>query len=295
MHATDSTDPTASPGLPAVALLGLGVMGAGMARNIAAAGLPLRVWNRSPAKAAGFAEVADVTASPADAVTGADVVVTMLFDTDSVASTVRAAADALKPGTVWLQMATVGLAGCDELAVLAEELGLVYVDAPVLGTRKPAEDGTLTVLASGPEEVRDVVAPVLDAVSARVMWLGAAGAGSRLKLVANSWVLTVVEGVAEALTLARSLGLDPQQFLDVVKGGAMDAPYVQLKGGAMLAGDFTPSFGLDGAAKDADLIVAAARDAGAELTVIEAVRDHVARALAAGHGDKDLAATYLAH
>ena len=104
------------------------------------------------------------------------------------------------------------------------------------------------------------------------MWLGAAGNGSRLKLVANSWVLTVVEGIAESLTLARALGLDPQQFLDVVKGGAMDAPYVQLKGSAMLAGDFATAFGLDGAAKDAELIVQAARDAGADLAVIEAVR-----------------------
>ena len=281
---------------PTVALLGTGIMGAGMARNVAAAGMPLRVWNRSADKAAPLAEAgATVAASPAEAVQGADVVVTMLFDAASVADTVQEAAAGLSPDTVWLQMATVGVAGTDELAKLAGDLGVRFVDAPVLGTRKPAEDGALVVLASGPEDVRPLVQPVLDAVGSRTMWLGEAGQGTRLKLVANSWVLTVVEGIAESLTLAKALGLDPQHFLDVVKGGAMDAPYVQLKGGAMLAGDFAPSFGLDGAAKDADLIVAAARDAGADLAVIEAVREHFARALAAGHGDQDMAATYLAH
>ena len=137
--------------------------------------------------------------------------------------------------------------------------------------------------------------PLFDAVGSRTVWVGDAGQGTRLKLVANSWVLTVVEGIAESLTLAKALGVPPEQFLDVVKGGAMDAPYVQLKGSAMLAGDFTPSFGLDGAAKDAGLIVEAARAAGADLAVIEAVQQHFARALDAGHGDLDMAATFLAH
>jgi 3-hydroxyisobutyrate dehydrogenase len=281
---------------PTVALLGTGVMGAGMARNIAAAGLPLRVWNRTAEKAAPLAEHgAEVCSSPREAVEGADLVLTMLFDTESVAASMREAAPGLSRDAVWLQMATVGVEGCATLAALADELGLRYVDAPVLGTRKPAEEGALVVLASGSSDTRDLAAPVLDAIASRVMWLGEAGAGSRLKLVANSWVLTVVEGIAESLTLAKALGLDPQQFLDVVKGGAMDAPYVQLKGSAMLAGDFATSFGLDGAAKDAGLIVEAARAAGVDLGVIEAVREHYQRALEAGHGDQDLAATYLEH
>jgi len=194
-----------------------------------------------------------------------------------------------------VQQSTVGVAGAEALAARAAELGLVYVDAPVLGTKKPAEDGTLVVLASGPDDVRDTVAPLFDAIGSRTVWVGPAGQGTRLKLVANSWVLTVVEGIAESLTLAKALGVDPRQFLDVVKGGAMDAPYVQLKGAAMLAGDFTPAFGLDGAAKDAGLIVEAARAAGADLGVLEAVQQHLARALDAGYGDLDMSATYLAH
>ena len=281
---------------PTVALLGTGMMGAGMARNIAAAGIPLRVWNRTRAKAEPLAGAGVTVAdTAAEAVRGADVVITMLFDTASVEAALTEARDGLTSGAVLLQQSTVGVEGTDRLAALAAELGLVFVDAPVLGTKKPAEDGALVVLASGPEDAQARLAPVLDAIGSRTLWVGAAGQGTRLKLVANSWVLTVVEGIAEALTLAKALGVEPQQFLDVVKGGAMDAPYVQLKGSAMLAGDFAPSFGLDGAAKDAGLIVDAARAAGADVAVIEAVQQHFARALEAGHGDKDMAATYLAH
>jgi 3-hydroxyisobutyrate dehydrogenase len=274
-----------------VALLGTGIMGSGMARNIAKAGLPLTVWNRTRDKAEGLG--ADVADTPGEAATGAAVLVTILADADTTAKAVREAAPA--PGTVWLQQATVGVEGCTRLAALADELGLVYVDAPVLGTKGPAEAGQLTVLASGPDDAREIVTPVLDAIGAKTLWLGAAGQGSRLKLVANSWVLTVVEGVAESLALARALGLDPQSFLDVVKGGAMDAPYVQLKGAAMLSGDLDPQFPLWGAAKDARLIQEAGRAAGVDLAIIEAARRHFERATADGHGDLDMAATYLSH
>jgi len=274
-----------------VALLGTGIMGRGMASNIVKAGIPLTVWNRTPEKAAGLgAEVAD---SPEAAVKGASVVVTILPDATVVEEVIRAAAP--EAGTVWLQQSTVGVAGNDRLAAVAEELGLAYVDAPVLGTKGPAEAGTLTVLASGPDDAREAVTPVLDAIGANTVWLGAAGQGSRLKLVANSWVLTIVEGVAESLSLAKALGLDPQQFLDAVKGGAVDAPYVQLKGSAMLSGEYDAQFPLWGAAKDARLIEEAGRGAGVDLAIISAARRHFERALADGHGDLDMAATYLSH
>lgn len=283
------------PDQPTVALLGTGTMGAGMARNIAAAGLPLRVWNRTEERAEPLADVAEVAGSVAEAVTGADVVLTMLFDADSVADTMEEARDALGPDVVWLQQSTVGVDGTARLAKLAEQLGVAFVDAPVLGTKKPAEDGALVVLASGPESVRVRVAPVLDAVGGRTMWVGEAGAGSRLKLAANAWVFTVVEGIAESLALTRELGLDPRLFLEAVQGGALDAPYVQLKGGAMLDGAFDPAFALGGALKDADLILEAARSAGLDLGVLPGVREHFARAVEAGHGDQDMAATYLEH
>ena len=180
---------------------------------------------------------------------------------------------------VWLQQSTVGVAGTDRLVALADELGVAYVDAPVLGTRKPAEDGALVVLASGAEDLRARVAPVLDAIGSRTMWVGDAGAGTRLKLAANAWVLTVVEGVAESLALTRDLGLDPRLFLEAVAGGALDAPYVGLKGAAMIEGSFDPAFALDGALKDAELILEAAAGAGVEMGLMPGIRDHLARAV----------------
>ena len=266
-------------------------MGRGMAASIVRAGIPLTVWNRSPEKAAGLG--AHVAEDPRSAVKGATVVITILPDAPVVDDVIRAAVP--QPGTIWLQQSTVGVEGNDLLAATAAELGLVYVDAPVLGTKGPAEAGQLTVLASGPDEARDLATPVFDAIGAKTLWLGAAGQGSRLKLVANSWVLTVVEGVAESLALAKALGLDPQQFLDAVQGGAVDAPYVQIKGGAMIRGDYDAQFPLWGAAKDSRLIEEAGRGAGVELSVIAAARRHFERALADGHGDLDMAATYLSH
>jgi 3-hydroxyisobutyrate dehydrogenase len=282
------------PRRPRVALLGTGTMGSAMARNIAEAGMTLTVWNRTRQKAEAVtgARVAD---SPADAVRDADVVVTMLFDTHAVAEVMQEAREGLGSGAVWLQTSTTGVEGAERLARLAPDLGLAFVDAPVLGTRQPAEQGSLVVLASGAHDAVEACGPVLDAIGSRTVALGAAGEGSRLKMAANLWVLTVVEGVAESLALARELRVDPALFLEAVSGGALDAPYVQMKGKAMLAGDFAPAFGLAGAVKDAGLVVDAARGAGLDLAVVEAVRGHLARAAAAGLGEQDMSATYLEH
>ena len=280
--------------LPTVAVLGTGTMGAPMARNLAAAGLPVRVWNRSKEKAEPLAEAgAQVAGSPTEAVEGADVILTMLFDADSVADTIESAAGAVRDGAVWVQSSTVGVTGEQRLSALADELGLTYVDAPVLGTRQPAEKGALVVLAAGPEKVRERLGPVFDAVGQRTMWVGSApGAATRLKLVANAFVLTLLEGVAQSLSTAAALGIDPALFLEAVGGGGMDSPYLQLKGTAMLEGRFEPSFSLAGAYKDAGLIEEAMRTHGVDTAVVEAIRAHQASAIGAGHGDDDMAATY---
>jgi 3-hydroxyisobutyrate dehydrogenase len=280
---------------PTVALLGTGTMGAGMARNIAGAGLSLKVWNRSTDKAETLSDVAEVSRSVSEAVDGADVVITMLYDADSVLETMEQARGHLGADTVWVQQSTIGVEGSDRVVRLAEDLGVTLVDAPVLGTKKPAEDGALVVLASGPDSARSVVTPVFEAIGGRTMWVGEAGAGSRLKLAANAWVATVLEGVADSLALTRDLGLDPALFLEAVSGGAMDAPYVQLKGKAMLAGEHTPAFALSGALKDVELILAAAKSVGTDLGPLPGVREHFARAVDAGHGDLDMSASYLAH
>lgn len=290
------TTPPPALAPPAVALLGTGTMGAAMARTMAGAGLPLTVWNRNRSRAEPLAEVgATVAAEPEEAVRDADVVVTMLFDADGVQDVMTRAGRDARPGAVWAQMSTVGVEGAERLGRLAATLDLAYVDAPVLGTKQPAEQGTLVVLASGPEAACEACRPVFDAVGSRTVRVGPAGSGSRLKLVVNAWVLTVLEGIAESLALARELGLDPRLFLAAVQGGPTDAPYVATKAEAMLTGDLAPAFTLAGAAKDAGLILAAARSVGVDAAMTQAVHRHLLRAVEAGHGDKDMAATYLEH
>jgi 3-hydroxyisobutyrate dehydrogenase len=281
-----------------VAVLGTGIMGAPMARNLAAAGLDVRVWNRTAAKAAPLAEAgARVAETPAEAVDGADVVLTVLYDGAAALEAIRQAAPALRPGTVWAQSSTAGLEALPGLAAFAAEHGLVFVDAPVLGTRQPAEAGKLVVLAAGPAEARDPLAPVFGAIGARTIWTSedaTSGAASKLKLVANSWVLTLTQGTAEALALAKGLDVDPRVFLDLVAGGPLDSGYLKAKSAAILSGDFEPSFTVSTAEKDARLIAAAGESAGVRLDVISAGAERFRRAAEQGHGDEDMAATYFA-
>jgi 3-hydroxyisobutyrate dehydrogenase len=246
---------------PVVAVLGTGTMGAGMVRSLRRVGVPVRMWNRAPEKAQALTDTgAEALGSPAEAVEGADVVLTMLFDADAAVDVVTRAAP--PAGTTWLQCSTVGVEGFERTAAAAAELDLVLVDCPVLGTKEPAEKGALVLLASGPERTRDQLAPVLDALGSKTLWLGDAGAGSRLKMACNAWLFMVTAGTAQSIALAQGLGVDPQHFLDAIDGGPLDAPYVHLKGAQMVAGEFPVSFGLSGATKDARLIQDALRSAG---------------------------------
>ncbi|WP_299575630.1 NAD(P)-dependent oxidoreductase [uncultured Williamsia sp.] len=274
-----------------IGLLGTGIMGAGMARSIIRAGHDLTVWNRSHDKAAPLAQDgATVVTDPVEAVRGADVVVTMLYDVDSVADVFGTVADAFSDDAVWLQTSTVGLDGVDRLARLAREHGVAMLDAPVLGTKEPAEKGALTVLVGGDEALRERVGPVLEAIGAGTVWVGSElGDGHRLKLVANSWVLSLVTATGQAIGLAQRLGVDPQLFLDAISGGPLDAGYAQLKGKAMLAREFPASFGADGALKDAGLIAAAMESVGMDASVMQAIHDRFVATVDAGHGREDMA------
>jgi 3-hydroxyisobutyrate dehydrogenase len=230
------------------------------------------VWNRDGAKARALADVgAETFDSPAEAAAGAAVVITMLLDADSVIDAVRRAAPA--PGTVWLQTATVGIEGAERTIAVARELELELVDCPVQGTRKPAEEGTLVLLASGSESARAGLAPVFDALGRKTLWLGEAGAGSRLKLACNAWVLMLTTGVAQAVALSRGLGVDPQDFFAAIDGGPLASPYATVKGAAMTAGQYPVSFALAGAVKDSLLIQDALRSADVSDRLMVAVTE----------------------
>lgn len=275
-----------------VAVLGTGVMGAGMARSLLRSGLRVRVWNRTRSKSEPLAaEGATVAATAREAVGGADVVLTMLFDADAVLSVLADVADAFGPQTVLLQSSTVGRDGSDRIAAFAHERELRVLDLPVLGTKKPAEEGALVVLASGDPGLRDPVAAVLDAIGSRTVWAGSElGQATALKLACNAWVASINAAVAQSLALAEGFGLDPQLFLAAIKGGPTDTGYAHLKGAQMLEGDYSVSFALDGVLKDLGLIEAAGRQAGVDAAWLDALRGSYERASAAGHGGEDMAA-----
>lgn len=277
--------------MPSIAVLGTGVMGAPMARNLARASHEVRAFNRTIEKAAPLrAEGADVHDDPASAAEGADVVMTMLSDADAVLRVAGTAA--LRAGQIWWQASTIGLDGTERCAELATERGAVLVDAPVLGTRKPAEDANLVILASGPDDALETCAPFFDAVGGRTMRLGPAGTATRLKLAVNSWVLAVTQGTAETVALAQALGLDPNLVMEAVEGGTLDLPYFRMKAKLMIEEEFPASFALALAAKDAGLVVEAAERNGADLPLARAVATRMAQGTDAGHGDEDMAATY---
>jgi 3-hydroxyisobutyrate dehydrogenase len=279
-----------------VAFLGTGRMGGPMAANLARSGVDVRVWNRTSSRAEPLAaDGAVVAATPAQAVRGATVVITMLADG---AATEQAAAGpagflAKAPGVIWVQMGTVGIEWTTRLAGIAAAHGVVFADAPVSGSEGPARAGQLTILASGPDEVRDVLAPVFGVLGRATAWLGPAGNGTRAKLVLNNWLADLTETTAETLTFARHLGLDPAEIVDLLASNPLGAPYAVQKARLMLAGDFSPAFALKHALKDAELAAQAGQASGATLTLTNALLPRWRDTAASGHADDDLAAVYL--
>ncbi|MEA2413173.1 MAG: 3-hydroxyisobutyrate dehydrogenase [Thermoleophilaceae bacterium] len=263
-------------------------MGAPMAQNLASAGLDVRVWNRTFERA-GSVEGATAFEAAAEAVSGADLVLTMLADGEAVEETV---AELDFGEAIWLQMSTVGIAATERLMAIAGSTP--FVDAPVVGTKQPAEKGELTILASGPPDARSEAKPVFDALGARTIELGEAGEGTRLKLVINSWLVLMVEALAETMAFSEAIGVDPARFLETIEGGPTGPPYAQLKGKMMMARKFDPAFSLALARKDAALVLEAAERHGFDAPLVEIVVRKMDEAIAAGHGDEDMAATYLA-
>lgn len=275
-----------------VAWLGTGTMGAPMAQHLLRAGNDVRVWNRTRARAEHVgAPVAD---TPAAAVADAEVVFTMLSDGPSVAAVMADALPALARGAVWVQMSTVGVQWADRLIALAAQQAVDTVDAPVMGSRPQAEEAKLLPLASGSEEARARVTPLLETFSRGVLWLGdQPGLGSRLKLVANHWILNSVENLAQTLAFAEALDLDPRRFLELISGAPFDMHYAHWKAAMMLEGEFPAAFALKLARKDAQLALEAADAAGIELSLVEATEKRLGRAVDLGLGEDDSAATFV--
>ena len=249
---------------PAIAFLGTGRMGGPMAANLARAGFAVRAWDRSSSQAAALIEQgATVAASPAQAVKGAGILITMLADGPATEQALRGPDGGLDlaPGLIWIQMATVGMEWTERFVNTTTRYQVSFFDAPVSGSQGPARAGELTILASGPSWMQETVAPVFAALGRATTWLGPAGNGTRAKLVLNNWLADLTETTAETLFFARQLGLDPAAIVDLLESTPLGSPYAVQKARSMLARDFTPAFALKHALKDADLAAQAARPA----------------------------------
>jgi 3-hydroxyisobutyrate dehydrogenase len=280
------------------AVLGTGIMGSAMARNLVSAGLRTTVWDRSPTATAPLSEAgALVAASPAEAVQDAPVVITMLPTSEVVNSVIFAdgvVVEALTEGAVWAQMGTIGLTATTEIGGRLGQLrpGVLFVDAPVSGSKGPAEAGQLLILASGPPAAAAAVRPVFSAIGRKTVWLGEAGQGSRMKLAVNAYMSILIEGVAEALELAGRLGIDDAKLAEAIEGGPLDAPIADAKLHKMESGDFAPEFPLEWALKDVDLAIGAAGEDG--LPLLAALSRQWHAAVETGHGREDVSAARLA-
>jgi 3-hydroxyisobutyrate dehydrogenase len=280
-----------------VAVIGAGIMGSAMTRNLAVAGVNTRVWDRTLAATAPLAAAGAVVAPSArEAVRDADVVITMLPTADAVESVIfdGGVAEAFADGCVWAQMGTIGVEATRRISgrLAAQRPSVMFVDAPVSGSKGPAEQGQLLILASGPAAAAEWVSPVFDILGRKTVWLGEAGQGSVVKLVVNAYMSILIEGVAETMELADRFGIGHQELAEVIEGGPLDAPIADAKLHKMDRGDYAAEFPLEWALKDVDLAIDAA--GGQAPPLLAALSGQWHAAVAAGHGRQDISAARLA-
>jgi len=273
-----------------VAVLGIGAMGHGMAASALRARIPTTVWNRNQEATRDLAKLgAEVAQTAADAARSAAIVITMVTDADAVISIARdeGVLTALAPGAILVQMSTIGVAGIERVAVMvaAERPDVILLDAPVSGSKDPAEHGQLTIFASGPDEARPRVTPLFNALGQRTIWAGNAGTGTRLKLVANTWLAFAAEAVAASVALTHGLGLETEKVVDALEGNPLVSPWQEAKLHRIAKGDFSAQFALSLALKDVHLALEAADD---RLRALACLADEWQQAVDLGFGHQDV-------
>ena len=279
---------------PRVAFLGLGLMGGGMARRLLDAGFPLSVYNRDSAKASPFAAAgATVATSPREAAARADVIVSMVADDNASRSLWLGADGALAgaaPGTICIESSTVTVGWVRELAAAATARGCELLDAPVPGSRVQAAAGELNFLVGGSTTALDQVRPVLVAMSKSITRLGPLGSGALLKLVNNFVCGVQIAALAEGIAMIERGGLDRAKALEVLTNGAPGSPLVKAVATRMTTPDYTPNFLLRLMAKDLAYARKEAGQGSLDLTTATAALALFEKGIAAGHGEKDIAA-----
>ena len=282
----------ANPEKARVGLLGVGLMGSAMAHRLLDRGISVIAWDRDSEHGRALeGRGAQPAEAPGEVVSGAGVVITMLPTADVILDVVEPLLEDWPEGTVWLQMSSVGAAEADQLTQAAEAHAVRLVDAPVSGSTHPAEEGELTILASGPDSARSAVEPIFDALASRVLWVGEAGMGSRLKLAANHWMITMVAVLAESMHLCEAMGLDQQQFIALLDGGPLGSVYALQKLEEMRRHEYPAGFPVRLALKDLELVREVERSVRARMPLLDVVLERFTAA-SQDLADQDLAAIY---
>jgi 3-hydroxyisobutyrate dehydrogenase len=275
-----------------VGLLGVGLMGTAMAHRLLARGVTVIAWDRHSEHVRALqGRGGEPAEAPSEVVSGAAAVITMLPTAAVTLDVVEPLLEDWPEGCIWLQMGSVGAAEADQLVRVAEAHAVRLVDAPVSGSTHPAEEGELTILASGPDSARITVEPIFDALASRVLWVGQAGMGSRLKLAANHWMIVVVAALAESMHLCQAMGLDQQQFVALLDGGPLGSVYALQKLDEMQGHEYPAGFPVRLALKDLELVREVQESSRATMPLLDAVLERFAAA-SQDLAEQDLAAVY---
>jgi 3-hydroxyisobutyrate dehydrogenase len=275
-----------------VGLLGVGLMGSAMGHRLLDQGIAVTAWDRNPDQLRDLeSHGAEIAKDPADVVTGATAVITMLPTADVILEIVEPLLDAWPSEHIWLQMSSVGAAEADQLTEVAEAHSITIVDAPVSGSTRPAEQGQLTILASGPDSAHAPLEPVLTALGSRVMWVGEAGMGSRLKLATNHYMITTVAALAETMHLCEAMGLKQEYFVALLDGGPLGSAYAVQKLDEMFDHEYPAGFPVRLALKDLELVREVRDGSQVAMPLLDVVLERF-KAAPQDLSDQDLAAIY---
>lgn len=281
---------------PTVAVIGLGAMGHAFAANLLKNGFETHVWNRTASRGESLVNAGALQGKTVrETVADVDVVITMLADgktTQTVFEGDDGLLAGLKQGAVIAQMGTLGIEATEALITLVKQQrpDAVFIDAPVSGTKTPAENAQIIVLASGDRAAAANIEPIFAAISKGVKWLGEAGRASKMKLVVNAWLISMMEGIAESAQLADEFGFSTDELWDVLEGGPLATPYIKAKMAMFKTGDYRPQMHLVWALKDINLALKAGENR--HLPVMERISETWQSAVDAGYGEQDLSVVY---
>ncbi len=276
--------------------IGLGAMGAGMARNLHKAGLLATVWNRTPGTAREFADALQLPLAddPAGLAADVDVVLICVSRDEDVLSVVDAALPGLGEGSVVVDCSTISEETAREAARRVAACGAGFLDAPVSGGKEGADNGQLVFMVGGDENAFRRLAPAFEAMGKAATHMGPVGSGQATKAVNQIMAAGIIQAVTEALAFGQASGLDMKKVIDVVAGGAAGNWLLQKRGPTMVEGQFDPGFKLALHHKDLEICRRMAADLGVALPVVEMTLKHYRRLMDEGYGDEDISALFRA-